>query len=333
MGHGPERAYTLPEAIIEHSAEGLCVCHEIPEFPFVRFTVWNRRMVEISGYTMDEINERGWYQTVYTDESEARRAAERMDRMRQGMDLRGEEWRIVRKDGRRRDLSISTSVVGEYDGVVHVMALMSDASVRKRAERISMRRAAILDAVAFSATTFLTSLPDRRNIQQMLERLGGVTSASRAYIFENSEGPDGEIRASQRFEWCRLGVVPQIDNPDLQDIPMEEAGYVRWIHQLSSRGLIAGRIHEFPEPERALLEAQDILSLAVAPIFVGDRWWGLMGFDDCRHGRRWSGAELLALQTAADIFGAALLRQRIEEDLREAQTRLSTLEEEALEGD
>jgi len=330
VGNGRVRAYPLPEAIIEHTAEGLCVCHEVPEHPFVQFTVWNRRMIEITGYTMEEINQLGWYQTVYPDEEESRRAADRMAQMREGHDMRQEEWRIVRKDGRRRDLVISTSVVGEYDGSVHVMALMGDVSERKRAERITMRRAAILDAVAFSATTFLSSLPNRQNIQQMLERLGGVTSASRAYIFENSIGRNGEILSSQRFEWCRLGVAPQIDNPDLQNLPLVAAGYERWIQQLSRRGLIAGKVKEFPEPEQALLRAQDIRSLAVAPVFIGDRWWGLMGFDDCRSGRRWSGAELLALQTAADILGAALLRQRIEGELEDAHERIETLEEEAV---
>lgn len=254
VGTGRVRDYPLPEAIIEHSAEGLCVCHEIPDHP--------------------------------------------------------------------RDLVISTSIVGEYDGAARVMALVGDVSERKRAERITMRRAAILDAVAFSATTFLSSLPNQRNVQQMLERLGGVTSASRAYIFENSTGPDGEILSSQRFEWCRLGIVPQIDNRELQELPLAAAGFDRWIHQLSRRGLIAGKIHEFPEPERALLQDQDIRSLAVAPIFVGDRWWGLMGFDDCRSGRRWSGAELLALQTAADILGAALLRQKIQTELEQAHAEL-----------
>jgi PAS domain S-box-containing protein len=322
VGNGRLRDYPLLEAVIESSAEGLCVCHETSEAPFVAFTVWNPRMKRITGYTMDEINRLGWYQTMFVDEEESRRCARRMESMRTGEDLQQEEWRIVRKDGKLRDLIVSSSVVRAPDGAAHVMAVMSDFSERKRAERISMRRAAILDAVSFSATTFLTSLPNQRNIQQMLERLGGVTSASRAYIFENATGPDGEVLSSQRFEWCRLGIVPQINNPELQDLPLAAAGYQRWIHQLGERGLIAGKIQDFPEPERALLESQAILSLAVAPIFVDGAWWGLIGFDDCRHGRRWSGAELLALQTAADILGAGLQRQRIQGELERVNEEL-----------
>ena len=44
------------KAAIERTAEGLCVCHEIDSHPNVMFTVWNDRMTEITGYTMEEIN-------------------------------------------------------------------------------------------------------------------------------------------------------------------------------------------------------------------------------------------------------------------------------------
>ncbi|MDP7111920.1 MAG: agmatine deiminase family protein [Myxococcota bacterium] len=90
-----------------------------------------------AGYTKDEINRLGWYQPVYPDEEESRRAADRMAAMREGQDLHQEEWRIARKDGKRRDLLISTSVVAEHDGVVHVMALMGDFSQRKHVDGIA----------------------------------------------------------------------------------------------------------------------------------------------------------------------------------------------------
>jgi PAS domain S-box-containing protein len=121
-------------ATIERACEGLCVCQEIPEHPFVRFTVWNERMTEITGYTMEEINARGWYQSVYPGAEAQARAVERMARMRLGDDLVGEEWEIVRADGARRIVSMSTSVLSVNDQDVHVLALMQDITERKRAE-------------------------------------------------------------------------------------------------------------------------------------------------------------------------------------------------------
>ncbi len=120
--------------IIDRAAEGLCVCHEIPDYPFVRFTVWNPRMTEITGYTMEEINRLGWYQTVYPDPGVRERAAGRMARMRKGTDLDAEEWEICRADGQRRILSICTSALETGDGLDHILALMHDITDRKAAE-------------------------------------------------------------------------------------------------------------------------------------------------------------------------------------------------------
>ena len=36
--------------VVDNISEGLCVCHNIDEFPFVRFTVWNKRMFGLKFY-------------------------------------------------------------------------------------------------------------------------------------------------------------------------------------------------------------------------------------------------------------------------------------------
>jgi PAS domain S-box-containing protein len=122
------------EAVIERAAEGICVCHAVEEHPYVEFTVWNERMQEITGYTMDEINRLGWYQTVYPDSEVRERIIERMERMRQGDDLVAEEWEITRKDGLKRLLAISTSVITTEGDKSHVLALMHDITEEKKAQ-------------------------------------------------------------------------------------------------------------------------------------------------------------------------------------------------------
>lgn len=120
--------------VMQRAAEGLCLCHEVPDYPYVRFTIWNARMEQITGYTMDEINRQGWYQSVYPDPELQARAVARMVRMRQSDDLLAEEWEITRADGTKRQLQISTSAVHDSDGTRHVLALMHDVTDRKRAE-------------------------------------------------------------------------------------------------------------------------------------------------------------------------------------------------------
>jgi PAS domain S-box-containing protein len=93
-------------------------------------------MSEITGYTVEEINRLGWHQTVYPDPELQAKAIEHMKRMRQGEDIRAEEWEITRADGGKRVLNIATSVVESNDGLVHVLALMQDITERKRAKEV-----------------------------------------------------------------------------------------------------------------------------------------------------------------------------------------------------
>jgi two-component system, cell cycle sensor histidine kinase and response regulator CckA len=126
--------YSFSHTIIDGMAEGLYVYHNTTEYPFTTFTIWNDRMVEITGYTMEEINRIGWYQTVYPDPASQARAMERMKRLRKGKNIRAEEWEITRADGNNRILSISPSIVESNDGIVHVMALVQDVTERRKSE-------------------------------------------------------------------------------------------------------------------------------------------------------------------------------------------------------
>jgi PAS domain S-box-containing protein len=128
------REYSFRNAVIENLAEGLCVCHGTTEYPFVKFTIWNDCMTEITGYTVEEINHLGWHQTVCPDLESQAKAVERMKRMQHGENLCAEEWEINRADGSRRVLTISTSVVESDPGLVHVLALVQDITDRKLAQ-------------------------------------------------------------------------------------------------------------------------------------------------------------------------------------------------------
>ncbi|GAB4452261.1 MAG: hypothetical protein Kow0031_34670 [Anaerolineae bacterium] len=120
------------EAIIQNAASGLCVCHAISEYPYLKFTEWNRKMVEISGYTQAEINRLGWYQTVYPDPIDRERAKTRIAAMQRGHSLQSEEWTITRKDGEQRLVVITTTGFCSADGATHNLALIQDITEQNR---------------------------------------------------------------------------------------------------------------------------------------------------------------------------------------------------------
>ncbi len=135
-------AFSLAD--IDHAADGVCICHAVDTFPYVQFTFWNRRMVELTGYGLEAINRKGWYQSVYPDPDTQAKAIARMAAMRDGVHLEAETWEITRADGTTCSLRISTSVLDHGDGKPHVLAIMHDVTQLIRDEEALKRE--VVDA-------------------------------------------------------------------------------------------------------------------------------------------------------------------------------------------
>lgn len=139
---------------------------------------------------------------------------------------------------------------------------------------------------------------------ELVQSLGEVMDVSRAYVFCY----DDEHTVTQVEEWVAPGIEPQIDNPDLQQLNMTEAGFGRWLPTLRRGEIISGPVASFPKTEQPLLEAQDIRSLIVVPIERGGQPWGFAGFDDCERERTWTKEAQEALRGAAWLLGETLER-------------------------
>jgi hypothetical protein len=149
--------------LIRVAGEGICACFETAEFPYVRFEVWNDRMVELTGYTMEEINRLGWYQSLYPDPEVRERARLRMERMRLGDNLKAEAWEITRKDGERRLVSITTSAVLLDQGVAASVAVLRDITEMLNAQREIRESEARYRLIAENASDVIQRIePDGR---------------------------------------------------------------------------------------------------------------------------------------------------------------------------
>jgi len=160
------------------------------------------------------------------------------------------------------------------------------------------------------------------SVNETLGLLGEATGVDRVYVFSVHPHPESGVPAcSQLWEWCRSGVEPQIDNPALQNLEIEKAGFGRWVVELSAGRPIVGLVAEFPEEERPLLQAQGIQSILVAPIFRADQLWGFVGFDSVREARLWQAQEQEVLQTVAAALGDQLAQPETRMELEQAEER------------
>ncbi len=222
------------------------------------------------------------------------------------------EHRIRRKDGSYMWV-LDRGRVAELDALgspIRVIGTHADITQRKSMERALGRKDQVLEAVSRSVIGLLDSESWEDGIPDFLQALGGASAASRVYIFRNHTelAEDGDVLVDQVFEWCAAGILPQIDNPELQNLPMRAAGCGRWVEELQADRMICGRVADFPEGEREILEAQSIRSMLVMPVHVRGVWWGMIGFDECESDRIWPSAEQEILRLAGRGLGAKIER-------------------------
>lgn len=160
--------------IVENISAGVCVCHKIDEFPYLRFTVWNQTMLDLTGYTIEEVNRSGWDQMIFSEPEKDGIVLNITKEMKLGHRLHDEEFEILRADGQTRWLSISTSMITDKNNETHIMASMKDVTERKLAaadqEKLIKKLQTSLEEIRRYKTKFevmalydsLTGLPNRR---------------------------------------------------------------------------------------------------------------------------------------------------------------------------
>jgi signal transduction histidine kinase/CheY-like chemotaxis protein len=179
----------------------------------------------------------------------------------------------------------------------------------------------LLTGIAEATNILLTNNDFNQAINQALKILGHAAQVDRVYIFENHDDPlTSELVMSQRFEWASHSVEPQIQNPELQNIPYSSIG--RWQQLLSNGKPVVGLVRTFPENEQQVLQSQGIISVLVVPIFIGNTFWGFVGFDDCHNERNWCESETFILQVAANSIGSLIVRTRATDCLHQAYDEL-----------
>jgi len=191
--------------------------------------------------------------------------------------------------------------------------------VVRAAPDAASRQGAVLEAVAFAAERLLLAADWRTAADEVLARMGLAADVSRSYVIETRADTGGGGPGTIRHEWRTPSTGAGPPDPAPQAVS-RDAMPARWA-ALHARGeSIVGKVADLPPAERPWLAARGVQAVAEHPIFVGDEWWGAIGFHDCERERVW-GSELDALRAAATVIGAAVTRQRIEGERRRAEQR------------
>jgi PAS domain S-box-containing protein len=205
--------------------------------------------------------------------------------------------------------------------IANLVSLILEQAERRKVEATLQHRVEIEGFLARASNRFLRLASGEIDaaIDEVLQGIGGVTGAERAYIFQINESRQTLVNTQ---EWCAPGIEPQKDK--LQAVPMDSVPW--WMSKLKSfRTIYVPHPDELPPEaanEREIFEQQGIQSLLSVPIFWRDKLGGFLGFETVRSRRTWSEEDRQALETLANTVALVLERTQAEAMREQLESQL-----------
>ena len=239
------------------------------------------------------------------------------------------EIKIIKKNGEQIFTQSTSLPIYLSDGPA-IMVMGIDITERKRAEEKLIQKENMLIGLSKSIKELLTNRDIDSAIENCLRILGKSVNVDRAYFFEvylKDDFKNGTF--SQKFEWVNEGIIPQINNPNLQNVPFKDNE--EFLIPLMDNKPFNCLVSSLPECKtKTLLLSQDILSIIVLPIFVNNKFYGFVGFDDCHTEREWTDSEIELLAVFSDSISKAVERKNIENKLEKTLKSLQEAQKQIL---
>lgn len=246
--------------------------------------------------------------------------------------IKGEKSRyqvsIIAGDGKEKIIAVSGVPHYNRNGELFgTLAMFSDITSQKKHEIEIEKRLKLELIVSEISNDFVHFKREYLDISlnHALEKIGIISGVDRSYIFLFSE--DG-LLFNNTHEWCAQGIEPQIDN--LQDIPVDLMKW--WMDKIRKFEVIhIPRVADLPveaQPEREILEAQEIKSTLAIPLLTHGSILGFLGFDAVIAEKEWQNEDIRLLTVVGEIIGSGLSRLKYEESLLQINIELEQKVEE-----
>jgi len=162
----------------------------------------------------------------------------------------------------------------------------------------------------------------KKTISKGMEIIANNIKVDRVSIWQNRIKDDGRLYYRLVCEWANKG-LPNLDaNTDFAykdfmpnwEILFNKGGYVNEI------------IDNLTEPEKTNLSDYKIQSILVFPIFLKEKFWGYISFDDYKTKRTFPETELFILRSWGLLAVGSIQRGEIALDMRRTLTELVKLQ-------
>jgi PAS domain S-box-containing protein len=235
------------------------------------------------------------------------------------------ELQLTLPSGKESALEIIGSQInpGEEDSLILITAY--DITERKNTEIQKQHKLEIENLISRVSTYFIQTDNIESSIHKAFEAIGAVNNASRIYLSKVDE-TIGTI--SVTHEWCNQGV--SAEKEAFQDLSVS---LFPWL----MKKMYANEVINIPNvskmsteaaAEKEILEQQGVRSFIVVPIFIKNKLFGYIGFDNIEDSDNWSSSDVYLLEMLATILSNAITRNISEQKILEQNEQYEALNEE-----
>ena len=216
---------------------------------------------------------------------------------------------VATKDG--TEIVMETSGVPIFDensSFRGYRGIERDITQRKAAEREIEQRDELLHAVASSATGLVTAPSLDEAIPNALATVGKALRVDRVIVLERP--PMDQAAPVLRYVWQAAGLKTQLDSAFFANPLLVSPDIAAWRKPLSAGQVVRAERRTATGDIKKLMELLGNASTLIVPVTVDGKFWGQIGFDNCKNGRLWREFETELLTTVGDLIGNAIQRDR-----------------------
>ena len=202
-------------------------------------------------------------------------------------------WDFMLENNDKKTLSVYVSLQKiKIKDASYIISYMFDLnSINFSKIEIDLRNK-LIDATTQISKLLLSSfdLKENNNMDEIMlevvKLLGKEARADRCYIWKNYKMPATELLSmKQIYEWIddEYGIEAMQETELIENIPYDPDLY----DLLSSRQAYNAIVKDLDEYSKSVLEPQNIKSILIVPIHIGDYFWGFIGFDNCHSEELW----------------------------------------------
>jgi PAS domain S-box-containing protein len=266
-------------------------------------------LAKMLGYEMDEIPAglQYWSQLTHPEDLPGVQKA-MSDHLEGRAPFYEVEIRLRRKNGDWLWIRDRGRIVGWDDKgrAKKIVGTHTDIHAHKQITAALQRREAVLEAVGFAATRFLSHVDWQTEMPAVLEQLSKALNIQQAAVIQFPNAPTDLLPFETYIPWPK-SIVPERMAELSPEIRTEiQASLTEGMAPLFEGKVVISRRSEQPESWQKIMDFFQLSSNLLVPIFYQGKFWGAISFSDSDEERQWAAPEIEACRIAALTLEATL---------------------------